>query len=80
MPVLDTNILIEKIRRNEEIRENITEVTVLEYPPVLKYLKFYGKIYYLRRPLNLALKNTDRLEEIRYSKIDPRHSHCIYTY
>jgi predicted nucleic acid-binding protein len=32
MPVLDTNILIEKIRRNEEIWENITEVTVLEYP------------------------------------------------
>ena len=39
MPVLDTNILIEKIRRNEEIRENITEVTVLEYPLCLEIFK-----------------------------------------
>ncbi|WP_233437686.1 DNA-binding protein [Candidatus Korarchaeum cryptofilum] len=71
MPVLDTNILIEKIRRNEEIWENITEVTVLEYPPVLKYLKFYGKIYYLRRPLNLALKIQIGLRKLGAQKSIP---------
>ena len=57
MPVLDTSVLIDKIKRNEEIHENITEISVLEYPPILKYQKFYGRIYYLKRlDLNLALK------------------------
>ncbi len=57
MPVLDTNVLIERIKNNEEISENTTEINVLEYPPILKYPKFYGKIYFLRRvDINLALK------------------------
>ncbi len=57
MPILDTNILIEKIKNNEEIFENTTEINVLEYPPILKYLKFHGKIYFLKRvDLSLALK------------------------
>jgi len=57
MVVLDTNVVIEKIRSKQEILENITEITVLEFPPTLKYQKFYGKIYYLtRKDLELALK------------------------
>ena len=72
MPVLDTNILIEKIRKKEEIWENATEITVLEYPPILKYLKFYGKIYYLRRSdLNLALKIQIDLRKIGSQKSIP---------
>ena len=56
MPVLDTNVVIERICKSEEIRENITEITVLEYP-ILKYQKFYGRIHFLKRSdLNSALK------------------------
>jgi len=28
--VIDTSIVIERVKRNEEIRENITEVTIAE--------------------------------------------------
>ncbi len=72
MPVLDTSVLIDKIRRGEVIQENITEITVLEYPPVLKYPKFYGRIYYLKRSdLNLALKIQINLRKIGAQKSIP---------
>ena len=32
MSVLDTNIIIEKIKKKEEIYENVTEISVLEFP------------------------------------------------
>ena len=66
MPVLDTSVLIDKIRKNEEILENITEITVLEYPPVLKYPKFRGKIYYLipkKTRLEIGIGNSDKIEK-----------------
>ncbi len=44
MVVVDTNITIEKVKNNEEIRENITEVTLVEYPPIIDYEKFYRKV------------------------------------
>jgi hypothetical protein len=40
-------------------------------PSVLKYLKFYGKIYYLRRPLNLALKIQIGLRKLGAQKSIP---------
>ena len=46
MTVIDTNITIEKVKRNKEIHENITVITVLEYSVILAYKKFYGKILY----------------------------------
>lgn len=72
MPVLDTSVLIDKIRKNEEILENITEITVLEYPPVLKYPKFRGKIYYLKRQdLKLALEIQIKLRKVGIQKSVP---------
>ena len=46
MVVLDTNVVIEKIKRREEIKENITAVTFVEYPKIVYYKKFYGKILF----------------------------------
>ena len=46
MTVLDTNILIEKVRRREEIREDITVVSIVEFPQILAYRKFSGRIVY----------------------------------
>lgn len=46
MAVLDTNVVIERIKRREEIRENTTAVTFVEYPKIVYYKKFYGKILF----------------------------------
>ncbi len=41
----------------EPIEENIVEVSVIEYPPILTYRKFHGKILLVeRRDWRLALE------------------------
>ncbi len=47
MAVIDTNITIERFKKGLEIHENITIVTAIEFPPVLSYDKFRGKVYTL---------------------------------
>ncbi len=37
MAVIDTNVAIERLRRGEEIHENITGVTFVEFPRIVKY-------------------------------------------
>jgi len=49
MTIIDTNIVIERVKGNYEIRENITEVTIAEYPPIMDYKKFYGKVLIIGR-------------------------------
>jgi len=49
MTTIDTHIVIEKYRKGEEIRENITEITLIEFPPILAYRLFRGKIHVLER-------------------------------
>ena len=46
MTILDTSILIEKVKRREEIREDITVVSIVEFPQILTYRKFSGRIVY----------------------------------
>ncbi len=43
--ILNTSAVIERVKRRKEIRENITELTVIEYPTILNYKKFSGRIY-----------------------------------
>ena len=45
--ILDTSIVIEKVNKEEEINENITSITLIEYPPIKDYEKFNGKIYFI---------------------------------
>ncbi len=49
MSIIDTNIAIERTNKNMEIHENITEVTLVEYPPIINYQKFYGKVFVIER-------------------------------
>jgi hypothetical protein len=35
LAILDTSIIIEKLKNNEQISDNITEVSATEYPPIL---------------------------------------------
>ena len=44
--ILDTSVAIEKIRNNEDIYENITSITLIEYPPILYYEKFHGTVIF----------------------------------
>jgi len=46
LTILDTSILIEKVRRREEIKEDITVVSIVEFPQILAYRKFSGRIIY----------------------------------
>ncbi|AEA46516.1 type II toxin-antitoxin system VapC family toxin [Archaeoglobus veneficus] len=46
MVVLDTNVVIERIRNREEVRDNITAVTFVEFPKIVYYKKFHGKILF----------------------------------
>jgi len=55
LAILDTSIIIEKLKNNEQISDNITEA--IEYPPILSYGKFSGKIFLIqRKDILLALE------------------------
>lgn len=49
MTVLDTSILIKRSKQQKTIKENITEVSVVEYPLILEYKQFKGQILLLDR-------------------------------
>lgn len=62
--ILDTSIVIEMVNNKEEIIDNITIITLIEYPPIKEYDKFKGKIYFaneddqvLAHTLQIMLRN-----------------------
>jgi len=46
--VLDTNVILDRIKGKSNIQENVTVVSVIEFPLILKYVKFKGKVYYAK--------------------------------
>ena len=46
MVILDTSIVIERFRGNEEIKENITVATLIEFPRISGYKLFRGSVYF----------------------------------
>lgn len=46
MVILDTSIVIERFTGNEEIKENITVVTLIEFPKISGYKLFEGSVYF----------------------------------
>ncbi|ALL01410.1 hypothetical protein Pyrde_1364 [Pyrodictium delaneyi] len=57
MTILDTSVVIDRVRARQQIPEDIVEVTVLEYPPILAYREFTGSIVLVeRRDWRLALE------------------------
>ncbi len=65
MTVIDTNVVMRRVKTGEEISENITEVTAVEYPPVLSYRKFNGEILLItRRTVAIAIELQRKLREI----------------
>ncbi len=37
--IIDTNIAIKKFKANEDIHENITIITAMEFPPTERYIQ-----------------------------------------
>ena len=46
MVILDTSVVIERFKGNEEIIENITVVTLIEFPKISGYKLFEGSVYF----------------------------------
>ncbi|CAB50105.1 PIN domain-containing protein [Pyrococcus abyssi] len=46
MVVLDTSIVIDRVKRKDEIKENITGITFVEYPAIIRYKKFHGNVLF----------------------------------
>ncbi|RLE65421.1 MAG: DNA-binding protein [Thermoprotei archaeon] len=65
--ILDTSIVLEKVRRKEEINENVTSVSLIEYPPLKDYKKFRGKIFFINKEDQIqAVMLQARLREIGF--------------
>ena len=46
MAILDTSIVIERFKTNKEIKENITVVSLIEFPKISGYRLFTGSVYF----------------------------------
>jgi len=46
LTILDTSIVIDRIREKKSIQEDITAVTLVEYPRIIFYKHFYGGIIF----------------------------------
>jgi len=67
--IVDTNIIIKRVKNRQEITENITEISAIEYPPILNYDKFKGHIYLLeRRDIITAIELQRKLREMGLPK------------
>lgn len=55
MTILDTSVLIDKIKLRKPINEDITVVTLIEYPKIVYYKYFYGGVVFpIRQDFILA--------------------------
>ena len=59
--IIDTNIAIDRFKKKEEIRENITIITAIEFPPILSYDRFHGTVY--------TIKPEDQVLAIRLQRL-----------
>ncbi len=46
MTILDTSIVIDRVRKREPITEDITVVTLVEYPRIVYYKHFRGNVIF----------------------------------
>jgi predicted nucleic acid-binding protein len=46
LTLLDTSVVIDRVKSREHIKEDITAVTFVEYPRIIYYKHFYGGIVF----------------------------------
>ncbi len=55
MTILDTSVVIDKVKLRKPINEDITVVTLIEYPRIVYYKYFYGGVVFpIRQDFILA--------------------------
>ncbi len=55
MTILDTSVVIDKVKLRKPINEDITVVTLVEYPKIVYYKYFYGGVVFpIRQDFILA--------------------------
>ena len=65
MSIIDTSLLIDVVSGGKSVHENISFITVIEYPMILEYEKFYGKIFYPdEKDFILALELQRKLRKV----------------
>lgn len=65
MVVLDTGVILDRIRKRLDIGEDVTVISAIEYPPILEYIGFRGKVFYPRsEEFKLAYEIQERLYRI----------------
>ncbi len=67
MTILDTSIVIDRVRDKKPIQEDITAVTFVEYPRIIFYKHFYGGIIFPIRD-DFILAHRIQLELLRMGK------------
>ncbi|MBD3206316.1 DNA-binding protein [Candidatus Bathyarchaeota archaeon] len=46
MVILDTGPILDRVKQSKDIPENLTIVTVIEWPRILEYSRFSGNVLY----------------------------------
>ncbi len=67
MTILDTGIVIDRIREKKPIQEDITAVTFVEYPRIIFYKHFHGGVIFPIRD-DFILAHRIQLELLRVGK------------
>ena len=58
MTVLDTSIVIDRVKLRKRINEDITVVTFIEFPKIIYYKYFYGGVIFpIRVQVSSSLLN-----------------------
>lgn len=64
MSVIDTSLLIERVNEGKIVNEDITFITLIEYPMITEYKKFSGDVIYPEKEdLDLALELQNKLRK-----------------
>ena len=64
MTVIDTSLVIERVNEGKQIDEDVSMMTIIEYPMLLEYARFHGKVLQPEATeLELALEIQKRLKE-----------------
>lgn len=57
MSIIDTSLILERVSEELSIPENVCFISVIEFPMILEYAKFHGRILYPQiEEMELALK------------------------
>ncbi|MHB8566227.1 MAG: PIN domain-containing protein [Nitrososphaerales archaeon] len=65
MSIIDTSLLVDRISEGKAIDEDVCIISAIEYPRLLEYARFHGKILYPEiADFELALELQNKLKQI----------------